>query len=260
MKNIKRPNVAGSFYPQSSVELSEMLKGFLNDAKSISERPKAIIAPHAGYIYSGAIAASAYKQLVNLKTKIKTVVVFSPSHFWRFQGVAVTDVDYFETPLGDIKVNQQLINKLKQMNQVQVLPQAFEREHALEVHLPFLQETLGDFELVPLIVGPATPDEVEEVIQKLDGDDVFFVVSSDLSHFHHYDTAVGLDSNTTTKINEGNFQAIGHDDACGYYPLRGLLKWATDHHHKVKCIDQRNSGDTAGDKDSVVGYGAYIIY
>ncbi len=263
---IKEPNVAGAFYPRDGAELNDLLDECFKHVTQVSgvkhlKAPlKAIVAPHAGYIYSGPIAASAYQVLKEMKDEIKTVVVLSPSHFYRLEGIAVSDASHFKTPLGNIEIDQELQDKILNFDFVVNEPMAFEREHALEVHLPFLQKVLGKFKLVPLVVGYNSPAQVQEVIETLSQEGVFFVVSSDLSHFHDYDTCKSLDKKTSAAIEAKEIDAIDGQDACGYYPLRGLLSWAKNHHYQVQNIDLRNSGDTAGDKSRVVGYGSYLVY
>lgn len=259
---IKATNVAGAFYPGDKEELHSLLDTCFQHAKNTLMVPdlKAIIVPHAGYIYSGEVAASAYQVLEKIKNKVKTVVVFSPSHHYGFEGVALSDATHFNTPLGNIEVNQEAQKKIRNVEKVEILPQAFEKEHALEVHLPFLQKVLNDFSIVPMIVGQVSPQKIKELIELLDSEDVFFIVSSDLSHFHDYKTCQEIDGKTDQRIEQKDIEGISGNDACGYYPLRGLLLWAKENDLNITSVDLRNSGDTAGDKSRVVGYGSYLIY
>jgi AmmeMemoRadiSam system protein B len=257
--NVKKPNVADMFYPADSTDLSTLVEHYLANAKNIGLKPKAIIAPHAGYIYSGPIAAYAYKELGNIKSDIERVIVLSPTHYFSFQGVAMLSSDAYATPLGTLKIDQVTCEELKKYSFVDYIDEAFEREHALEVQLPFLQKVLNDFKFVPLIVSGVEPEQMQKLYEGLDDGKTLFVVSSDLSHFHTYDVAQKTDSHTALNIVEKNFQAIGHQDACGYYPLRGLLKWAKENNNEVKELCLLNSGDTAGDKSKVVGYGAFAV-
>jgi AmmeMemoRadiSam system protein B len=260
MDNVRHPAVAGMFYPASRGELHSMLSGYLLDAAADDNVPKAIIVPHAGYIYSGPVAASAYARLVPARERIKRVVLLGPSHRVPFTGLAYTSARFFETPLGMIPVDTTALAAIADLPQVQLLDAAHAREHSLEVHLPFLQEVLDDFSLVPLVVGDATPEEVAEVLERLwGGDETLIVVSSDLSHYHDYDTAVALDTATSRAIENKRIQDIGYDHACGRIPVSGLLTVAGRQHMKVTTVDQRNSGDTAGPRDQVVGYGAYVL-
>lgn len=260
MQNVKYPNVAGAFYPSDKDQLESMLENFFAKAKIKNGKPKALIVPHAGYIYSGPIAANAYINLQKYKDEFDKIVIFSPSHCYAFQGIAATDSSHFETPLGVIPVSTSDEESVLSLEGVELLPQAFEKEHALEVHLPFLQKVLPGTPIVPFIVGQANPEVVQALIEKLDGEKTLFIISSDLSHFHDYETAVDVDTRTSSNIESKSFNDIGHDDACGYHPLRGMLKWAKEKGATVKILDLRNSGDTEGSKESVVGYGSYGIY
>jgi len=258
---VRMPAVAGQFYTDNAEVLSDQIRQFLLQAPAESaSAPKAIIAPHAGYIYSGPVAASAYKTLEPVRDKISRVIIMSPAHRYGFRGIAWSAADYFRTPLGDLKVDQDAIKKLDQLSFVANTEQAFEGEHALEVHLPFLQSVLNDFEIVPFIVGMATPEQVAEVLETLWGDEeTLIVISSDLSHFHDYQTARQRDHKTSQLIEALDYQHIHGEDACGVYPMSGLLLAAKRKNLHATLLDLRNSGDTAGSHDSVVGYGAYII-
>ena len=257
----REPAVAGMFYPANPVELETTVKRFIENATHVSIAPKAIIAPHAGYIYSGPVAASIYKQLASLRDQIKKVVLLGPSHRVAFRGLAVCSAQFYRTPLGDITIDRQSVEKISRLPQVTLLDEAHLSEHSLEVHLPFLQTVLEQFTLVPIVVGDTSTDEVAEVVELLWGDtSTLIVVSSDLSHYHSYDIARRLDSETTTAIEKFDINNIGSEDACGKNPIRGLLSVAKQRNLKVKTLDVRNSGDTAGSKDQVVGYGAYAFY
>jgi len=253
--------VAGMFYPQNSRELGDMVDYMLNAASQQQILPKAIIAPHAGYIYSGKIAASVYKLTETLRDKIKTVALFGPSHRVAFSGLAVSDASYFDTPLGEVPLDRTKVESVSSLPQVHVLNQAHAQEHSLEVQLPFLQKTLGTFSLVPIVVGDSRADEVAEVMEWLwNEEDTLIVVSSDLSHYHSYTVAQRMDAETSAAIERLDGDDIGDEDACGRNPIKGLLCLAAKHRWQVKTVDLRNSGDTAGSKDRVVGYGAYVFY
>jgi len=258
---VRLPAVAGQFYTDNAEVLSDQIRQFLLEAPAASPKaPKAIIAPHAGYIYSGPVAATAYKTLQPVADKINRVVIMSPAHRYGFRGISWSTAEYFRTPLGDLKVDHRAIESLKQLTFVANIEQAFEGEHALEVHLPFLQSVLNDFEIVPFIVGMATPEQVAKVLETLWGDEeTLIVISSDLSHFHDYQTARQRDHKTSQLIEALDYQHIHGEDACGVYPLSGLLLAAKRKNLHATLLDLRNSGDTAGSHDSVVGYGAYII-
>ena len=256
----RQPAVAGSFYPANPQQLQQMLAHYLHDANIEAPVPKAIIAPHAGYIYSGAIAASAYARLKNAHDVIKRVVIIGPSHRVAFKGLAVSHADSFITPLGDIPVDTQAVQALVQLPFVNYIEQAHSHEHSLEVQLPFLQTMLDDFSIIPIVAGDASPEEVSSVLELLwGGSETLIVISSDLSHYHDYATAQQLDQVTSNAIENLHYEQLGFESACGRVPVSGLLKLAKDNALIVKNIDLRNSGDTAGDKQRVVGYGAYII-
>ncbi|MGR9043798.1 MAG: AmmeMemoRadiSam system protein B [Gammaproteobacteria bacterium] len=256
----RRPAVAGSFYPANPIDLREMVDRFLIDAETDAKVPKAIIAPHAGYIYSGPIAASAYARLKKARQSINRVVLIGPSHRVGFRGLAVTRSEFFSTPLGDIEVDQAAVESVAALPFVEYIEQAHQLEHSLEVHLPFLQEALDDFKLVPIVAGDATPDQVGQALDRLwGGDETLIVVSSDLSHYHDYSTAKRLDKKTSDLIEHLQFEDLTSEAACGKVPVTGLLQLLRKKALHIKVVDLRNSGDTAGDKDRVVGYGAYVV-
>jgi AmmeMemoRadiSam system protein B len=256
----RQPAVAGSFYPANPQQLQQMLTQYLQDAETDTKVPKAIIAPHAGYIYSGAIAASAYTRLKIAHDRINRVVIIGPSHRIGFHGLAVSQADAFVTPLGNIPVDTQAVQAITQFPFVQYIEQAHSHEHSLEVQLPFLQAVLDNFSIVPIVAGDASPEQVSQVLAALWGDsETLIVISSDLSHYHDYTTAQNLDKATSIAIENLQYEKLNFESACGRVPVSGLLKLARDKALTVKNIDLRNSGDTAGDKQRVVGYGAYII-
>jgi MEMO1 family protein len=256
----RHPAVAGVFYPEIPQKLHQLLSQYLQDAQIDAKVPKAIIVPHAGYIYSGPIAASAYARLLKAKDRIKRVIILGPSHRAAFSGLAVSRADTFSTPLGDIPVDQPAIDMLVELPFVAFNEQAHVFEHSLEVHLPFLQETLTDFKIVPIVTGDASPGQVAQVLNALwGGDETLVVISSDLSHYHDYETAKKLDQSTSETIEKKQYELLSSDSACGKISISGLLKLVREKSLSVKAIDLRNSGDTAGDKAQVVGYGAYVI-
>jgi len=259
--NVRPPAVAGQFYPGNPAELRRMIEGFLREVKRTdAPAPKAIIAPHAGYIYSGPIAASAYARFAAARDSINRVVLLGPSHRVPFDGLATTSAETWATPLGAIPVDTAAIQQIRSLRQVCVLDTAHAYEHSLEVHLPFLQVVLADFKIVPLVVGDAGDEEVAEVIETLwDGDETRFVISSDLSHYHDYTTARELDAATARAIESLKPRDIGEEQACGRVPIQGLLHAARRHALHVHTVDLRNSGDTAGPHDQVVGYGAWAF-
>lgn len=256
----REPAVAGSFYPADPTTLSRMMGDFLLKAKTDNKAPKAIIAPHAGYIYSGPIAASAYARLKPVRDSISRVVLIGPSHRVYFEGLAVSSADTFTTPLGRIEIDKQAVELLQDLPFVGYLDQAHALEHSLEVHLPFLQQMLSHFKLVPIVAGDASAEQVGQVIDKLwGGAETLIVISSDLSHYHDYATAQRLDKHTSQLIEHLDYQHLSSEGACGKVPISGLLKALKEKSLTIKTVDLRNSGDTAGDKYRVVGYGAYVV-
>lgn len=260
MASIRQPAVAGTFYPAEPSALRALVTDYLAAASTEGVAPKALIAPHAGYIYSGPVAASVYALLKPARGTIKRVILLGPAHRVAFQGLALPSSDFFATPLGDIAIDKQAIAALKDLPQVRVLDTAHATEHSLEVHLPFLQEVLGDFQLVPIVVGDASAAEVGEVLERLwGGPETLIVISSDLSHYHGYQTAREMDAATSRAIETLRFEDLGFEDACGRLPVSGLLYVARRRGLSVRTLDLRNSGDTAGPRDQVVGYGAYAV-
>ncbi len=260
--SIRPTAVAGSFYPKDVSQLNNMLDEYLSIDTNEIEPPKAIIAPHAGYIYSGKTAAHVYSNVAKLKDKITRVVLLGPTHRVYVQGMALASNTHFATPLGNIPIDTTTLSNLEnKYDYVQFLDAAHEQEHSLEVHLPFLQKVLNNFTLIPLLVGDASPEQVANVLNDLWGDDeTLIVVSSDLSHFLDYESACKKDSNTTKLIENLEYNKISSEQACGCMPMRGLLKLAQDKNMSLQTIELCNSGDTAGTKDRVVGYGAYALH
>ena len=259
---IRRPAVAGSFYPSGAPALRSALAECSRRAAQVRPRgrPKALIAPHAGYIYSGPVAASAYDSLAPWSRDIKRVVLLGPSHHVAFRGLGTSSAEYFLTPLGPVQLDLGAILALQEIPFVRCRDDAHAAEHSLEVHLPFLQDNLEDFHLVPLVVGEASPAEVAAVLDRVwGGDETLIVVSTDLSHYHPYETARDVDAETGDAIRRLDSAAIDGNRACGYRALNGLLAAAARRGLEVTALDERNSGDTAGDRRRVVGYGAYAL-
>lgn len=254
------PAVAGLFYPADATELRLILAELLAANPASGPEPKALIAPHAGYIYSGPVAARAYNLLKSAASRIRRVLLLGPAHRVALRGLALPSVDRFCTPLGDIQLDLEAIARMESLPQVTHSNSAHELEHSLEVHLPFLQTLLPDFALVPLVVGWAQPSEVAEVLGLLwGGCDTLIIISSDLSHYHPYETARQLDTDTARRIEALEFP-IPEEQACGAYPLNGLLSMAQSRNLHITRLDLRNSGDTAGDHQRVVGYGAWVLH
>jgi AmmeMemoRadiSam system protein B len=263
--SVRQPAVAGMFYPGNPAELLSQIQQYLDAAEtdqttSNTEIPKAIVAPHAGYIYSGPVAAMAYAQLAPARSRIKRVILLGPSHRVAFYGCAVSSAQYFHTPLGDIPLDRKLIDDLLEKQLVKTMDEAHALEHSLEVQLPFLQVVLEDFTLVPVVVGDATPKEVGALLDATwGGPETLIVISSDLSHYHSYDTARQIDLATCRIIENLDYQHLSSGQACGFIPVRGLMYLSQQRHLHARTIDYRNSGDTAGPRDQVVGYGAYAF-
>ncbi len=262
MQTVRIPAVAGQFYPADPAQLHTQLQQFLSQVEPPAEPPpKAIIVPHAGYIYSGPIAASAYARLKAARNRITRVVLLGPSHRVGFRGIAASMMTVFATPLGQIPLDQEALELVRQLPEVGFLEQAHAQEHSLEVHLPFLQAVLGDFKLAPLVVGDASPSEVGAVLEALwGGPETLIVISSDLSHYYDYQTARNMDDATSKAIEALRFEDIGYEQACGRNPVNGLLWVARRKNLHGETIDLRNSGDTAGPRNQVVGYGAYVFH
>ena len=258
---VRQPAVAGQFYPDDPEELRSEVKGFIAAAKTGTDKiPKAIIAPHAGYMYSGPIAGSAYTCLARGRDRLERVVLLGPSHFAGFDGLAAGSAAVFQSPLGPIPVDEAALTRIRKLPQVTTLDAAHRHEHSLEVHLTFLQVALGKFKLVPLVVGDATAEEVGEVLNELwGGGETGIVVSSDLSHYHDYETAQQTDHETARIIESLNWQDLDGGQACGCRPVGGLLWAANKRGLHCHTVDLRNSGDTSGSRDRVVGYGAFVF-
>lgn len=258
--NIRQPAVSGSFYPDDPTVLRRTIMDYIASVKSVSTRPKAIIAPHAGYIYSGPIAASAYAPLKNLEIPVQRIVLVGPSHRVGFEGLALSSATFYSTPLGDIPIDLKAQESILDLPFVQINDHAHLREHSLEVHLPFLQEVLGSFNLIPVVAGIASAEQVAQVLKLLwGGPETLIVISSDLSHYHDYYTAQKLDSATTEAIEKLDWHKLDFEAACGRVPVSGLLYAAEKYGLQAETVDLRNSGDTAGSHDRVVGYGAYLF-
>jgi AmmeMemoRadiSam system protein B len=260
MQEVRKPAVAGLFYPSSRRELLAAVEEFLQEAPGkMSSSPKAIIAPHAGYVYSGPIAGSALAPWAAAANQIQRVVLLGPAHRVPVRGLALPGVDAFETPLGTIPVDAELVARVADLPQVGVSRAAHAPEHCLEVELPFLQVLLGSFAILPLLVGDATQGEVAEVLDRVwGGPETRIVISSDLSHYLEYSQARAVDERTAEEILALR-SPISSSQACGAAAVNGLLVAAVDHDMSVSLLDLRSSGDTAGDRSQVVGYGAFAF-
>ena len=263
MASIRRAAVAGMFYPGEPRALAAEVARYLGAGEGLAPRlaiPKALVVPHAGYVYSGAIAARAYQELAAARGIVRRVVLLGPAHRVPVRGLAVPGADAFETPLGTVALDREALRALGDLPQVVRSDRAHALEHSLEVQLPFLQAVLGEFTLVPFAVGMASVAEVAEVLERLWGEvETLLVISTDLSHYHAYAEARRIDAATLARI-AARATDIDHDEACGATPLNGLLSCAKKRDLPVRLLAACNSGDTAGGKDSVVGYSSFALY
>lgn len=259
MQSVRSPAVAGLFYSGAAQALTHDVRAMLAAARPQEVIPKALIVPHAGYVYSGAVAASAYATISAIAPRIRRVVLLGPTHRVAVRGLALPGTDAFASPLGTIEIDHEAAHRIAHLPQVVVSREAHAQEHALEVQLPFLQTLLTNFKLLPLAVGMATAEEVAEVLELLwGGDETLVVISSDLSHFHPYDEAKQIDAATAQAILDLQ-QPLSHEQACGGTPINGLILAARKHHLTPYLLDLRNSGDTAGPRDGVVGYASFAF-
>lgn len=260
----REPAVAGAFYPESAKDLRAAVKAFLSLGEKRAAVPRgeirALIVPHAGYVYSGSVAGTAYAALKSDWQRIKRVVLLGPAHRVPFRGLALSHAAFFVTPLGKVRIDTSVREKLKSLSFVSMLEEAHVEEHSLEVQLPFLQEMLGDFELIPLVVGHATGEQVYTVLEALKlGNDTLVVISSDLSHYLSDAEARKLDAQTSRAIEQLIPDAIPEDGACGLIPVQGLLSYAREHKLRATTMYLANSSDAGGSHERVVGYGAYAF-
>jgi len=257
--SIRPPAVAGLFYTADPRRLRATVTELLSAAPGGADAaPKALIAPHAGYVYSGAVAAAAFATLRERADMIRRVVLIGPPHYLPVRGIAVPSAAAFATPLGEVRLDREALAEVAELPFVATADAPHAPEHALEVELPFLQAVLGDFALVPLLAGDCRPAQVAELLGRLwGGADTLLVVSSDLSHYHDYDTARRLDAATAAAIERGDWASLGGSDACGHVSVAGLLAEACRRGLGAQRLALCNSGDTAGSRDRVVGYGAW---
>lgn len=252
--------VSGLFYPGDPRELEDCLQNLLHSDAEPQEAPKALIAPHAGYVYSGPTAAAAFRLLAGAAERVRHVVLVGPSHRVPFRGLAVPTVDAFATPLGRVPIAAPGRDALLELGQMRLTDSPHAQEHSLEVELPFLQVMLDEFDLLPIAAGDATPAEVAEALERVwGGSDTLIVVSSDLSHYHEYANARRIDAATNEAILSLSANLDG-EQACGCIGLNGILAAARRRSMRIQLEDLRNSGDTAGDRERVVGYGAWSLY
>ena len=259
---VRPPAVSGLFYPAERDVLQQQVTDYLDQAGTQqTPPPKALIAPHAGYPFSGAVAGEAYAPVRAIADRIERVILLGPSHRVPLRGIAASRADFFATPLGNVRVDQGTqADLVTQRPDVVYREDAHEREHGLEVHLPFLQALLDDFSVVPLVVGDSSPEDVGTLLDSLwGGPETLIAISSDLSHFMDYDSAVRRDRTTSEAIESLAYEKVRDGDACGRHPINGLLWLARQKGLEGRILDLRNSADAGAPKDSVVGYGAYVF-
>jgi len=258
---IRKPAVAGGFYPSDKKELEKMVTGFIADAPDAKiKNLRGIIAPHAGYIYSGPVAGHAYRQFQGLPAKKYNVFLLGPAHFI-YTTASIGLFDEFETPLGPVKVNMEICHELSKNTIFDPSTEAHLPEHSLEVQLPFLQESMKEFEIIPILLGEASPQTISEILLPYFGKDGnIFVFSSDLSHYLPYEKANKTDGHSLKVITNGLLENENEIDACGNIGIRVAMRLAAENNCHIRLLNHGNSGDTAGDKNAVVGYASLAIY
>jgi AmmeMemoRadiSam system protein B len=263
MPAVRPAAVAGMFYPRAPTALADVVRASLAQTRPCpqedAERPKAVIVPHAGYVYSGVVAAAAYARLAPLRDEVRRVVLMGPVHRVPVRGLAVPTADAFATPLGNVAIDRDAVAAALALPQVVESDAAHALEHSLEVQLPFLQAVLGTFAIAPFAVGDAPARDVADVLDLLwGGRDTLFVISSDLSHYHRYAEAQAIDRCTADTVLALS-ATLDHGQACGATPINGLLLAARERGLRPQLLDLRNSGDTAGDRSRVVGYASFAF-
>ncbi|MEK6235481.1 MAG: AmmeMemoRadiSam system protein B, partial [Planctomycetales bacterium] len=257
---IRPPACAGTFYPADPAALRSAVEGYLSESAWGDSPPKAIIAPHAGYVYSGASAATAYRTLASARDRISRVVMIGPAHRTRVEGLAASGADAFATPLGNVPVDRQAVGEILQLPCARIVDEAHREEHCLEVQLPFLQVTLGEFSIVPLLAGAVAAEQVAEALERLwGGPETLILISSDLSHFHDDPTAQAMDQAAAQAIAALEPGDLDREQACGRLPIQGLLAVAQERGMRADVLDLRNSSKASGDRKRVVGYGAFAF-
>jgi MEMO1 family protein len=260
--SVRRPAVAGLFYPDDPQALRSTVRTYLDHASAIDlpAPPRAFIVPHAGYVYSGGVAAVSYALIAAQRNLVRRVVLIGPSHYVHLRGAAVPRAAAFETPLGEIAIDQDGKRRVLTRCDVTETDVPHAREHSLEVQLPFLQETIGDFTLLPVVVGSASAPYVSSILDQVwGGEETLVLASSDLSHYHPYERARAIDAETSRCILNRE-PILSGDQACGAAAINGLLQAVARRGLQVTELARRNSGDTAGDRLRVVGYGAYAMH
>jgi len=260
MVKVREPAVAGVFYPADPNQLTGLIDGFLSEMTDPAAPPKAIIAPHAGYTYSGPIAASVYACLRPARETICRVVLIGPSHRVSFRGLAASSAEAFLTPLGAVKVDRACIHHLLQLKFVVIRDDAHLREHGLEVHLPFLQRMINEFSIVPLVFGDISYMRVADILRELwGGPETLIIISSDFSHYYPYNQARVLDHEAAQSILKLEPDSIRPEQACGRVGIQALVEVVREKGLHAELLDLRSSGDTSRNQDQVVGYGAFAF-
>jgi len=264
MSHTREAAVAGYFYPTAEDELKRAVRDYIQaGAARLEHRTDqlaAVIAPHAGYSYSGKVAGTAYAALKQIADRISRLILIGPAHRVAFEGIALSGASTFKTPLGMVSTDRRAITQLESLRCVSVLDEPHRNEHALEVHLPFLQEILADFSIVPLLVGQADAHQVATVFEALQPDErTIIIVSSDLSHYLSDQQARELDAITSSAIEELAPQKIPESGACGLIPIRGLLLYSKRRGFSCRTVHLANSAEAGGETERVVGYGAYLF-
>ncbi len=257
---VRPPAVAGSFYPRGPKELKATVDALLSQAETSRQAgPLGLIAPHAGYMYSGPVAANAFAPVAASGNVFERVLLIGPPHYVPVSGVAAPSAGAFATPLGEVEVDRDAIAALIEAGLVTIDDRAHAPEHSLEVELPFLQAVLGRFTVIPLLIGDAAPEHVAAIVGAALDERSLLVVSTDLSHYLDYASARVRDVATAETIEQLDFTRLGPQDACGFAALNGALCAGRQEHWGIKRFDLRNSGDTSGDRRRVVGYGAWAF-
>jgi AmmeMemoRadiSam system protein B len=257
-KRVRPPAVSGSFYPREPQVLRSELLDLMSKVRAPELKPPlGLIAPHAGYMYSGPVAATAFAGISALRGRVGRVLLLGPPHYAPVRRIAAPSSTAFATPLGEVPLDQKVIGELVAADLIDIDDAAHALEHALEVELPFLQLLLGGFSLVPLLVGDAAPEQTAAVIEAVQESGALLVISTDLSHYLSYNAARARDAATAESIERRDFARLSPSDACGFSALNGALCAAAKHGWTVTRLDLRNSGDTSGDRRRVVGYGAW---
>lgn len=261
---VRRPAVANLFYTSNREELKEIISFYLSKAKLYNYKPEALISPHAGYVYSGETAAVSYKQLLNLdKERHYTFLLIGPSHYVYMQGISLGYYDYWLTPLGEVIVNKQKIEQFIIDNRdfpatLNTMPH--QKEHSLEVQIPFLQFLMRDFDIIPIVYGDIDPTFIEKVIDYFKDDYTIVIISSDLSHYYPDSYARVIDRNCHLAVENLDDKYLKECEACGKIGISAMIKYAKRNDLKAKLLDYKTSGDISGDYSQVVGYGSYIFY